>query len=85
MAHTNNPSYSFRRQRSGGSQLEASLGKQYSSLYLKKPITQKRAGGVAHGVGPEFKPQYHQKKKKKKLKPQFTKFYGLILSVLKNY
>jgi hypothetical protein len=24
----------------------------------------KRAGGVAQGVGPEFKPQYHQKKKK---------------------
>jgi hypothetical protein len=24
--------------------------------------TQKRAGGVAQGVGPEFKPQYNQKK-----------------------
>jgi hypothetical protein len=31
----------------------------------KKPLT-KRAGGVAQGVGPEFKPQYHKKKKKKK-------------------
>jgi hypothetical protein len=26
--------------------------------YLKK-----RAGGVAQGVGPEFKPQYHKKKR----------------------
>jgi hypothetical protein len=31
----------------------------------KKPIT-KRAGGVAQGIGPEFKPQYHKKKKEKK-------------------
>jgi hypothetical protein len=23
----------------------------------------KRAGGLAQGVGPEFKPQYHKKKK----------------------
>jgi hypothetical protein len=30
---------------------------------LKTPIT-KRTGGVAQGVGPEFKPQYCQKKKK---------------------
>jgi hypothetical protein len=30
--------------------------------YLKKKITKK---GVAQGVGPEFKPQYHLKKKKK--------------------
>jgi hypothetical protein len=33
---------------------------------LKKPIT-KRAGGVAQGVGPEFKPQYHKKKKNLKV------------------
>jgi hypothetical protein len=34
--------------------------------YLKKKKSQKRSGGVAQGVGPEFKPQYHKKKKKKK-------------------
>jgi hypothetical protein len=28
--------------------------------------SQKRAGGVAQGVGPEFKPQHHTKKKKKR-------------------
>jgi hypothetical protein len=31
---------------------------------LKKSPSQKRAGGVTQGVGPEFKPQYHKKKKK---------------------
>jgi hypothetical protein len=33
-----------------------------------KTCSQKRAGGVAQGVGPEFKPQYHKKKKRKKEK-----------------
>jgi hypothetical protein len=36
--------------------------------YLEKfhhTHTKERAGGVAQGVGPEFKPQYCQKKKKK--------------------
>jgi hypothetical protein len=32
---------------------------------LKIPITEKRAGEVAEGVAPEFKPQYHKKKRKK--------------------
>jgi hypothetical protein len=32
---------------------------------LKNPSQKKRAGGVAQGVDPEFKPQYHKKKKKK--------------------
>jgi hypothetical protein len=34
---------------------------------LEKNPSQKRAGGVAQSVGLEFKPQYHKKKKKKKL------------------
>jgi hypothetical protein len=33
--------------------------------YLEKnPLEKKRAGGVAQGVGPEFKPQYCKKKSK---------------------
>jgi hypothetical protein len=32
--------------------------------FLEKNPSQKRAGGVAQGVGPEFKPQYCKKKKK---------------------
>jgi hypothetical protein len=31
--------------------------------YLENTIMNKRAGGVAQGVGPEFKSQYHKKKK----------------------
>jgi hypothetical protein len=33
--------------------------------YLEKNPSQKKAGGVAQGVGLEFKPQYCKKKKKK--------------------
>jgi hypothetical protein len=33
------------------------------TLSRKKPITKKRAGRVAQGEGPEFKPQYCKKKK----------------------
>jgi hypothetical protein len=34
--------------------------------YLEKNHhTEERAGGVTQGVGPEFKPQYHKKKKKR--------------------
>jgi hypothetical protein len=32
--------------------------KEFTRLYLKKPITKKRAGAAAQGVGPEFKSQY---------------------------
>jgi hypothetical protein len=39
----------IRRQRSGGSWFEA-------RPYLRKTHQKKRAGGVAQGVGPEFKP-----------------------------
>jgi hypothetical protein len=35
------------------------------TLSQKKNPSQKRAGGVSQGIGPEFKPQYHKKKKKK--------------------
>jgi hypothetical protein len=38
-------------------QFKASLGKQFQRSYLEKNPSQKRAGGVAQGVGPEFKPQ----------------------------
>jgi hypothetical protein len=31
--------------------------------YLEKNPSQKRAGGVAQGVGPEFKPYYLKKRK----------------------
>jgi hypothetical protein len=58
MAHACDPSYS------GGRDLEdwhskPALGKEFARPYLEKNPTQKRAGGVAQGVSPEFKPQYH--------------------------
>jgi hypothetical protein len=33
----------------------------------KKKLKQKKAGRVAKGVGPEFKPQYCKKKKKRRI------------------
>jgi hypothetical protein len=44
-----------RRQKSRGSSVKASLGKEFATTYLEKNLSQKRAGGVAQGVGPEFK------------------------------
>jgi hypothetical protein len=35
-------------------------------MLSQKNSSQKRAGRVAQGVDPGFKPQYHKKKKKKK-------------------
>jgi hypothetical protein len=34
--------------------------------YLEKNPSQERAGGVVQSVAPEFKCQYHKKKKEKK-------------------
>jgi hypothetical protein len=38
----------------------------YNFPTSQKPSTKKRAGGVAQGVGPEFKPQHCKKKRKKR-------------------
>jgi hypothetical protein len=44
--------------------LEASLANSSQDpISKKKKKSQKKAGGVAQGVGLEFKPQYHKKKK----------------------
>jgi hypothetical protein len=61
MAHACNPSYS------GGRDQEDHSLKPAQANSAQEPISknpsQKRAGGVTQGEGPEFKPQYHQKKK----------------------
>jgi hypothetical protein len=52
---------------SGGSWFKASLAKQFKKPYIKrkkKKIIKKRDGGVAQGIGPEFKPQYPLPRKK---------------------
>jgi hypothetical protein len=43
---------------------------------LKKPNT-KRAGGVAQGVGPKFKPRYHKKKEEEEKQKSESKVYRL--------
>jgi hypothetical protein len=59
VAHTGNPSYL-----GNGSPFETGPGKVYEIHLEKKIITRKRGGGLAQGIGPEFKPQYCKKKKK---------------------
>jgi hypothetical protein len=69
VAHTSNPIYS------GSSDQEGQCSKSTWANSLQDPISktkqtnkkhplQKRAGGVAQGVGPDFKTQYCKKKKK---------------------
>jgi hypothetical protein len=53
VAYAYNPSYSGGR--SGGSQFEASPGFKPYLKKKKKKTSQKRTGGVAQGIGPEFK------------------------------
>jgi hypothetical protein len=56
VAHACNPSYSGGRdQEDPGVQLDL------ANLSRKNPL-QKRSDGMVQGVGPEFKPQYPQKK-----------------------
>jgi hypothetical protein len=62
VAHACNPSYSGVRDQ--GIAVGSQPGQTVHETYLEKPFTKKRAGGVTQGVGPEFKPQYHKKKKK---------------------
>jgi hypothetical protein len=39
----------------------ATQGKQFCKTLSQKYPAQKRAGGVAQGLGPEFKSQYYKK------------------------
>jgi hypothetical protein len=61
MAHTCNPSYSGGRNEEDPSSKPDWENSSWDPI-SKIPNT-RRAGGVAQGVGPEFKPQYHKKKK----------------------
>jgi hypothetical protein len=59
VAHACNPSYlGCRDQEDGGS--KPAPAHSFHDPISKNP-SQKRAGGVAQGVGPEFKPQYRKK------------------------
>jgi hypothetical protein len=45
-------------------QFEGRPGQTVHETLSRKIPSQKRIGGVAQVIGPEFKPQYHQKKKR---------------------
>jgi hypothetical protein len=62
VAHSCNPSYLGGRDQEDHSLKSAQANR---NPILKKPISKKRAGGVAQGVGPEFKLLYQKKKKKR--------------------
>jgi hypothetical protein len=64
VAHACNPSYSGDRDQEDCSSKPA-WANSFVRFYLKKTLCKKRAGGVAQGIGPEFKPQHCKKKKKK--------------------
>jgi hypothetical protein len=65
VAHAYNPSYSGGRdQEDHGSKPAPSIVHETLS---RKYLTQKRAGGVAQNVGPEFKSYFHTHKKKNDL------------------
>jgi hypothetical protein len=78
VAHTCNLSY-LGGKRSGRSRFEASPGKEFTIPYLEKSHHKKRAGRVAQGIGPEFKPQYCKKEKEKEKK---TQCQCLVISAL---
>jgi hypothetical protein len=63
VAHAYNPSYSGSRDQEDRSSKPAWA--KSSEDPISKNLSQKRAVGVAIGVGPEFKLQYWKKKKKK--------------------
>jgi hypothetical protein len=64
VAHACNPGYSGGRDQEGCGSKPA-WANSSTRPYLEKPFTKNKAGGVAQGEGPEFKPQYRKKKKKR--------------------
>jgi hypothetical protein len=72
----------LRKQRSEGLQFKASsrqiVCEPLSKKKKKNPL-QKRAGGVAQGVGPEFKPQNCKKNQKKLLTFSFSLKFSMRL------
>jgi hypothetical protein len=64
VAQACNPSYSGGRDQEECSSKLAQANSWWTPI-VKKTHHQKWAGGVAQGVGPEFKPQYHKNTQKK--------------------
>jgi hypothetical protein len=70
VVHACNPSYSGGRDQEDRG-LKPALANSSRDPVLKNP-TQQKAGGVAQGIGQEFKPPYHKTKTKTKKRYQFT-------------
>jgi hypothetical protein len=68
VAHTCNPTYSGGKDQEDHSSKPARANSSLDPILEKKKKSQNMADGVAQGVGPEFKPQYHRKKKSPNLK-----------------
>jgi hypothetical protein len=64
VAHAYNPSYSGGRNQEDRDSKPARANSSRDPI-SEKPFTKKGVGGVAQGVGSEFKPQYQKKEKKK--------------------
>jgi hypothetical protein len=83
VAHAYNPSYS------GGRDQEDHHSNPILANSSQDPISKisntKRGGGVAQGVGPEFKLQYHKKKKKWGLKACCDNFGIKVLNGKQTY
>jgi hypothetical protein len=62
VAHACNPSYLGGRDQKDHGSKPAQANSSQDPISKKKKITKNGGGGVAQGVGPEFKPQYHIKK-----------------------
>jgi hypothetical protein len=58
-----NPSYSGGRDQEDLNSKPAQINRLRNLIWIKT-LHKNRTGGVAQGEGPEFKPQYHKKKKK---------------------
>jgi hypothetical protein len=63
VAHTYNPSYSGGIDQEDRSLKPAQANSSQDPISKQKKPSQKRAGGVAQGISPEFKPQYPPPKK----------------------
>jgi hypothetical protein len=68
VAHACNPSYSGGRDQEYRNLRPAQANGLKGPILKKKNPSHKRASGKAQGEGPEFKPQYHKKKKKERKK-----------------
>jgi hypothetical protein len=62
VAYTCNPSYSGGRDQEDEGSKPAQANSSQDLISKKKKKSEKRVGGVAHGVGPEFKHQSWKKK-----------------------